>query len=179
MTYDYQGEKSILLLLAKEWDKLRDGYMQFPRDEEGGSKAAEYSRIAAAYKHCADGLRKVLGAPPKRDGLPNEDDQGGAIDRLRERFAAQAHEAWSGWMRHLFKKSNRNDDGSITIPAAYVENLQRLIDMSYADLSEEEKESDRKEADEYLAIYSAYLEEVLGSLPDEIREVLDCYESRL
>ena len=24
-------------------------------------------------------------------------------DDLRERFAAYAHEAWSGWMRHMFR----------------------------------------------------------------------------
>lgn len=171
MTYDYQGEKSILLLLTKEWDEVRDEYMQLSRDVESSSEAAEC--IAAVYERCADELRKVLGMPPKYNNPPIEDDQGGAIDSLREKFAAQAHEAWSGWMRHLFEKCAHNTNGTSTVPVWAVENWERQMETPYADLSEEEKESDRKEADEYLAIYDAYAEG-MASHVQAAREVAIC-----
>ncbi len=31
---------------------------------------------------------------------------------MREKLAEYAHEAWSGWMRYLFEKSERNPDGN-------------------------------------------------------------------
>jgi hypothetical protein len=72
---------------------------------------------------------------------------------LRERLADLAHQQWSGWMEHFLSKCDEAyGDGSIYIPREYVENLQRLINISYSELSEEEKDSDRAEADRVLAI---------------------------
>ena len=66
---------------------------------------------------------------------------------MREALAAYAHDMWSGWMQYLFNKSTINKDGTMTIPAWAVSRWTRQVDTNYADLSEEEKESDRKEAD--------------------------------
>lgn len=73
-------------------------------------------------------------------------------DRLRESLAAYAHDAWSGWMQYLFSKSTRNDDGTMTIPAWAVERWTRQMTTAYTDLPEDEKKSDRAEADQMLAI---------------------------
>lgn len=71
---------------------------------------------------------------------------------MREQLAEYAHEAWSGWMKYLFEKSQHNDDGTVTIPAWAVERWKRQMNTAYADLPEQEKESDRAEADEIMAI---------------------------
>jgi hypothetical protein len=83
-------------------------------------------------------------------------------DALREALAAYAHEAWSGWMRYLFSKCDthtpRNAVGMLldvpvtTIPRWAVERWERQMNTPYADLPEEEKESDRAQADKILDI---------------------------
>lgn len=70
---------------------------------------------------------------------------------LREVLAALAHEQWSGWMRYLFGKCSYTDMGDAVIPKSSVLHWQRQVGTPYADLSEAEKESDRKEADRVLA----------------------------
>ena len=77
--------------------------------------------------------------------------------QLREPLAEYAHSAWSGWMRYLFSKCTTNDDGTATIPAWAVERWRRQSSTTYADLPEDEKKSDRKEADEIIEIVSLNL----------------------
>lgn len=71
---------------------------------------------------------------------------------LREELADYAHEAWSGWMKYLFEKSVEEPDGTVTIPAWAVKRWRRQATTIYKDLPEEEKESDREEADRMLEI---------------------------
>ena len=71
---------------------------------------------------------------------------------VREPLAHYAHEAWRGWMSYLFEKSVQNDDGSVTIPAGLVKRWRRQVNTLYFDLPDEEKESDRKEADKIISI---------------------------
>ena len=75
---------------------------------------------------------------------------------LRESLADYAHEAWSGWMKYLYTKCSAiADDGAILIPASLVERWERQMNTSYSDLPENEKESDRKEADKMIEIFDA------------------------
>lgn len=69
------------------------------------------------------------------------------MNSLREELASYAHDTWSRWMKYLFSKSTRNPDGSITIPPDLVSRWERQMTTYYSYLSEDEKESDRKEAD--------------------------------
>ena len=72
---------------------------------------------------------------------------------VREALAAYAHEAWSGWMRYLFKQCCASPTcGGVTIPQWAFEHWTRQANTDYADLPEGEKRSDRKEADRMLAI---------------------------
>ena len=71
---------------------------------------------------------------------------------LREALAEYAHKAWSGWMRYMFKKSHERINGTIAIPPGLVARWKRQTMSEYADLPESEKESDRKEADQMVAI---------------------------
>jgi len=69
-----------------------------------------------------------------------------------EKLAAYAHEAWAGWMRHLFEQCL--DDGvvgiadraSVVIPPDLVARWKRQMNTPYEELPENEKESDRAEA---------------------------------
>lgn len=82
-----------------------------------------------------------------------------ATNRTREALAEYAHRAWSGWMDYLFAKSTATGgDGSVAIPAWAVERWERQAETAYADLLESEKESDRAEADQILAIIELHKE---------------------
>lgn len=78
--------------------------------------------------------------------------QGG--ETLLERLAALAHSQWSGWMEYLFSKCQFNSDGTATIPTWGVERWKRQINTPYEELSEPEKESDRKEARKFIAEFA-------------------------
>lgn len=73
-------------------------------------------------------------------------------DELREELAEFAHETWSGWMKYLFGKSRTYPGGSVLIPADLVDRWKRQMVTAYKDLPEEQKESDRVEADKILTI---------------------------
>lgn len=73
-------------------------------------------------------------------------------NELREALADYAHEAWAGWMKYLFSKSIYNHDDTVTIPASLVARWERQASTAYADLPEEEKNSDREEADKMLEL---------------------------
>lgn len=78
------------------------------------------------------------------------------MDKTREALAAYAHDAWAGWMEYLFKQTYllHNSEGreERVIPAWAVERWVRQMRTAYADLPEQEKPSDRAEADKMLAI---------------------------
>jgi hypothetical protein len=71
---------------------------------------------------------------------------------LREQLAVLAHEQWSGWMQYQFEKGTFNSDGTWTMPTWAVERWQRQARTPYSELSEQEKDSDRAEADRILAV---------------------------
>lgn len=86
-------------------------------------------------------------------------------DEMRERLAEYAHAAWSNWMAYLFSKGETRQisiDGGIQtywlMPSWAVERWQRQMNTSYADLPEAEKDSDRKEADQMIAIMFGSIE---------------------
>jgi len=71
---------------------------------------------------------------------------------IKENLSDLAHRMWSGWMEYLFSKCITNENGSLTIPQEFVERWSRQIDTCYKDLSEEEKNSDRIEAERIITI---------------------------
>ena len=66
-----------------------------------------------------------------------------------EKGADLEHKRWARWQSYLFSKSEWTKNGYL-IPKELCFKWQRQIDTSYSELSEEEKESDRKEVRKYL-----------------------------
>lgn len=62
------------------------------------------------------------------------------------------HDSWARWMEHLFKVSKKNSDGTVTIPKDKVDRWERQVETDYEDLSNKEKESDRKEVRKFLKV---------------------------
>lgn len=87
-------------------------------------------------------------------------------DTAKERLAAYAHDAWGGWMKYLFSKGTFNDDGTWTMPAWAVERWQRQMNTPYAELPEEEKESDREEAEKIIKVLLDFFMDCRGALID-------------
>ncbi len=71
---------------------------------------------------------------------------------MKEKLAALAHEMWAGWMTWMFAKGTYNTDGTWTMPKDLVERWERQRMTPYSELSEDEKMSDRDEADKMLKI---------------------------
>jgi hypothetical protein len=78
----------------------------------------------------------------------------------REKLADLAHEQWSGWMRYMLPilepiLKTREDHFPDEVPERAFASLvrwKRQLSTPYADLPENEKESDRVEADKVLAL---------------------------
>lgn len=64
---------------------------------------------------------------------------------LFEMLANLEHDRWARWQRYLHSRCTRNPDGSLTIPAESVAHWERQIETPYWELSERERDSDRKE----------------------------------
>ena len=76
-------------------------------------------------------------------------------DELFEKLAAIEHERWADWQRYLHSRCTRNIFGErfgLTIPAELVDQWERQIATPYADLSEHEKDSDRKQVRRYWSL---------------------------
>jgi len=71
---------------------------------------------------------------------------------MREKLAELCHQQWSGWMKYLFSKCTINEDGSMTIPPWAVSRWLRQATTPYSELLPEEQDSDRKEADRFIAV---------------------------
>lgn len=82
------------------------------------------------------------------------------MDKLLEKLADLEHKRWSRWQKYLHSQCKKNDDGSLTIPKEKVERWKGQIKTDYKDLSEKEKESDRKEAKKTLQILKNHDPEV-------------------
>lgn len=84
---------------------------------------------------------------------------------VREDLAAYAHRAWSGWMSYLFSRSVErvrfhsaaHDPDDLVIPGEWVRRWQRQVNTSYVDLTETEKDSDRKEAVKMIDILNQHV----------------------
>jgi hypothetical protein len=76
---------------------------------------------------------------------------------LIEALASVEHERWSHWQRHLHEQCVPGVDGSLTIPPDLVRRWATQMNTPYAQLPEQEKDSDREQVQRYLPIIAAAL----------------------
>ena len=76
---------------------------------------------------------------------------------LVEQLAAIEHERWSHWQRYVHSKCIRQPDGSLLLPADLVARWEKQIDTKYAELDEQERESDREQVRKYLPLIASAL----------------------
>jgi hypothetical protein len=69
-----------------------------------------------------------------------------------EQLAAVEHERWAHWQQYVHDQCERQDDGSLVIPAELAARWQSQIETPYTELSEREKDSDREQVRRYLPI---------------------------
>lgn len=75
-----------------------------------------------------------------------------SLEGLVERLAAAEHERWAHWQAYMHGKAERRPDGGLLLPADLVRQWEEQIATPYADLTEAEKESDRKQVKRYLPL---------------------------
>lgn len=63
-----------------------------------------------------------------------------------EQLANVMHSQWSGWTKHMFKFGEQLPDGRFVMDACKVERWMRQMETPYSELPEDEKQSDRIEA---------------------------------
>lgn len=81
---------------------------------------------------------------------------------MREELAALMHEIWSEWARYLFSQGAVRS-GMLLVSSEATTRWSRQMKTTYAALSEEEKDGDRREADKVLKLLLGYSREELGS----------------
>jgi len=72
--------------------------------------------------------------------------------KLKRMLAEYAHGAWAHWMRHLFKVSTLNEDGTVTIPKRKVDLWKGQIERPFEKLTGNEQSSDFDEAHKILIV---------------------------
>ncbi len=110
-----------------------------------------------------------------------------ANEKLKEELAKLAHEQWSGWMDYLFSKcrETRPSDGEafhedcLIIPEWAVDRWKRQAKTPYSDLTPAEMDSDRTEADKFLAVINhrqpdKELVDALRCLMYSLDHIIDC-----
>lgn len=78
-----------------------------------------------------------------------------------ETIAAVEHQRWAHWQQYLHDQCTAGEDGSLIIPAQLVMKWKHQIEAPYTELSDEEKESDREQAREYIAALRRVVENSL------------------
>ncbi len=73
-------------------------------------------------------------------------------EQLADELAAVEHERWAHWQRYVHDHCERQQDGSLVIPAELAARWEAQIETPYVGLSEREKDSDREQVRRYLPV---------------------------
>lgn len=73
-------------------------------------------------------------------------------EQLVDELAAVEHERWAHWQRYVHDHCERQQDGSLLIPAELAARWEAQIETPYVELTERERDSDREQVRRYLPI---------------------------
>ena len=102
-------------------------------------------------------------------------------EESREKLADYAHAAWSGWMKYIFSNAISDSElrldkavGLMLTPKWAVDRWIRQASTPYAEMPENEKGSDRDEADKILKIIQPYIDAAVAMTDLEtVKSLLD------
>ena len=79
--------------------------------------------------------------------------------KTTEKLADIEHQRWADWQKYLHSRGieDKQGEGYLCLPMGLVKHWERQIKTPYSELSESEKESDRKQVRRYLPIIEAEL----------------------
>ena len=106
------------------------------------------------------------------------------LEAFVEKGADIEHDRWGRWQKYMFSKMVEEErfeegghfkTGNYILPKEFVERWFRQIDTPYSELSEPEKESDRKETRNYLPLISKSLSDQREEI---VREVEKHFEGK-
>lgn len=80
------------------------------------------------------------------------------MEKFVEQGADLEHDRWARWQKYMFSKCSSLPTGELIIPASLVQRWFSQIERPYSKLSEDEKESDRKETRNYLPLLLSALQ---------------------
>ena len=95
-------------------------------------------------------------------------------NNFKEKVSKLCHDQWSNWMKYLFSKSTEMFAGGRYLPQPTIKRWKRQIDTDYEKLSKEEQDSDRREADKFIALFNEEnkkIETILLSIEEESRQI--------
>ena len=88
-----------------------------------------------------------------------------------EKFADIEHQRWADWQKYLHSCTHLNDRGEICFNSyRQFEHWKRQIETPYAELTEEEKESDRKQVKRYWSIIAKDLSQEIANAEKRVAE---------
>lgn len=73
-------------------------------------------------------------------------------EQLVDELAAIEHERWAHWQRYVHDHCERQQDGSLVIPADLAARWEAQIQTRYVELTERERDSDREQVRRYLPV---------------------------
>ena len=89
-------------------------------------------------------------------------------EKIYEKLASIEHERWCDWQKYMHSKGEISPDGCFLIYSlAQIKNWERQIATPYAELSEQEKQSDRDQVDRYWPLIDRYVREVIKEILPE------------
>jgi len=94
------------------------------------------------------------------------------IEEFIEKGANLEHERWARWQEYMFSKFVEHSNGKgeyVCLSSDLFKRWSRQIKTPYSNLTEAEKESDRKETRNYIPL----LEQALAQQKEEIKEMIE------
>lgn len=71
------------------------------------------------------------------------------VEEIKEKLAEIEHARWSDWQKYCHSRGIEDNQGYLCLPMGLVKQWERQIATPYAELSEEEKQSDRDQVGRY------------------------------
>ncbi len=84
-------------------------------------------------------------------------------EKLKEAIADQCHQQWTHWMQYLLSRCHAvdlTDTETLIIPAIETKRWKKQINIPYNCLSEEEKASDREQADKIIKGMEEFIDKI-------------------